>query len=72
LRGQSRRAARSARRPLVTKNPIEQLFAELKALLRKAGARTKEVLWTTIGELLAAFSPEECRSYLRNCGYQPV
>jgi transposase len=53
-------------------NPIEQLFAKLKALLRKAGARTKEALWTTIGELLDEFSPEECRNYLRNCGYEPV
>jgi transposase len=27
-------------------NPIEQVFAKLKALLRKAAARTKKVLWT--------------------------
>ncbi len=53
-------------------NPIEQLFAKLKALLRKAGARTKEVLWTTIGELLDAFEPNECQNYIRNCGYEPV
>jgi transposase len=53
-------------------NPIEQLFSKLKALLRKAGARTKEVLWTTIGELFGAFSSEECRNYIRNCGYEPV
>ena len=51
-------------------NPIEQLFAKLKALLRKAGARTKETLWSTIGELLAAFSPAECRNYLINSGYE--
>ncbi len=48
------------------------LFAKLKALLRKAGARTKEALWTTIGDLLDEFSPEVCRNYLRNCGYEPV
>jgi transposase len=53
-------------------NPIEQLFAKLKALLRKAGARTKEALWTTIGELLDAFPSEECRNSIRNCGYEPV
>lgn len=51
-------------------NPIEQLFAKLKALLRKAGARTKETLWSTIGELLDAFSPAECRNYLKNSGYE--
>jgi transposase len=53
-------------------NPIEQLFAKLKALLRKAGARTREALWATIGELLDAFSPEECRNYLTNSGYEPI
>ena len=35
-------------------NPIEQLFAKLKALLRKAAARTRDELWSTIGHLLAA------------------
>jgi transposase len=53
-------------------NPIEQLFAKLKALLRKAGAGTKEALWTTIGELLDEFSSQECRNNLRNCGYKLV
>lgn len=38
-------------------NPIEQMFAKLKALLRKAAARTREELWTAIGSLLEAFSP---------------
>jgi transposase len=53
-------------------NPIEQLFAKLKALLRKAAARTREALWTTIGVLLDRFSPNECQNYLINCGYEPV
>jgi len=30
-------------------NPIEQVFAKIKALLRKAGARTKAALWDTSG-----------------------
>lgn len=50
-------------------NPIEQMFAKLKALLRKAGARTREALWTTIGKLLDAFSPDECQNYIENSGY---
>lgn len=50
-------------------NPIEQMFAKLKALLRKAGARTRDALWTTIGQLLDAFSPDECCNYLANSGY---
>ncbi len=37
-------------------NPIEQVFAKLKALLRSAAARTRETLWTTIGQLLDHFS----------------
>jgi transposase len=52
-------------------NPIEQLFAKLKTLLRKVAARSREALWTTIGNLLDAFSPDECRNYLANCGYAP-
>ena len=51
-------------------NPIEQVFAKLKALLRRAGARTKETLWTTIGLLIDQFRPAECRNYLTNSGYE--
>jgi transposase len=50
-------------------NPIEREFAKLKALLRKAATRSREALWTTIGKLLGAFSPTECRNYLANSGY---
>jgi transposase len=50
-------------------NPIEQLFAKLKALLRKAAARTKEELWSTIGRLLATIPPSECARYLHSCKY---
>ena len=50
-------------------NPIEQAFAKLKALLRKAGERTVEGLWRLLGRLLDEFTPEECRNYLRHCGY---
>jgi transposase len=51
-------------------NPIEQVFAKMKALLRQAGARTRDMLWKTIGALLDAFSPDECRNYLINSGYE--
>ncbi len=50
-------------------NPIEQLFAKLKALLRSAAARTKDALWDMIGRSLEAFSEAECRNYLAHCGY---
>jgi transposase len=51
-------------------NPIEQFFAKLKALLRKAAARTKQALWTTTGQLLDLVPPSECRNYLANSGYE--
>jgi transposase len=38
-------------------NPIENAFAKLKALLRKAAARIVEGLWTAIGRLIDAFTP---------------
>ena len=41
-------------------NPIEQVFAKLKHMLRKAGARTIDTLYEAIGQLLSAFPPEEC------------
>jgi transposase len=50
-------------------NPIEQLFAKLKALLRKAAARTKDELWSIIGHLLDTYPPAECANYLNHCGY---
>jgi transposase len=50
-------------------NPIEQVFAKLKTLLRKAGERTIEATWRRIGTLLDEFAPEECANYLSNSGY---
>jgi transposase len=50
-------------------NPIEQVFAKLKALLRKAAERTVEATWRRIGELLGHFDPTECANYLINSGY---
>jgi transposase len=53
-------------------NPIEQVFAKLKTLLRKAGERTVEATWKRIGELLERFNPKECANYLSNAGYASV
>jgi len=50
-------------------NPIEQLFAKLKALLRKAKKRTLPALWDAIGQIIDVFTPPECANYLRNSGY---
>ena len=50
-------------------NPIEQVFAKLKHLLRKAAARTPETICAAIREILGAFTPQECANYFRNSGY---
>ena len=52
-------------------NPIEQVFAKLKHLLRRAAARTVETICAAIGELLGAFSKDECANYFKNSGYAP-
>jgi transposase len=51
-------------------NPIEQVFAKLKHLLRNAAARTIETVLAAIGELLDTFTPQECANYLANAGYR--
>jgi transposase len=53
-------------------NPIEQAFAKLKALLRKAAARTISRLWDALGDMLARFTPQECTNYLISSGYVPL
>lgn len=50
-------------------NPIENAFAKLKALLRKAAERTVDGLWTAIGRLIDNFTPHECRNYFAAAGY---
>jgi len=50
-------------------NPIEQVFAKLKHLMRKAAERTIEATWKRIGKLLDCFKPDECQRYLANAGY---
>ena len=51
-------------------NPIEQFFAKLKALLRKAAARTFDALIAAIAHALTKVSPQECANYLANLGYR--
>jgi transposase len=50
-------------------NPIEQVFAKLKHLMRKAGERTIDATWNRLGTSLDHFSPQECANYFRNAGY---
>ena len=50
-------------------NPIEQVFAKLKASLRTAAERTTDTVITRLGTVFDAFSPQECANYLRYAGY---
>jgi transposase len=52
-------------------NPIEQAFAKLKSILRKAAARTVQALEAAIAFALDAFTPDECANYFTNSGYEP-
>ena len=50
-------------------NPIENAFAKLKALLRKASERTVNGLWAAIGRIIDLFPPAECTNYFSAAGY---
>ena len=52
-------------------NPIEMAFSKLKALIRKAAARTYEDLWQAVGRVCHLFSNEECYNFFRAAGYEP-
>jgi len=53
-------------------NPIEQVFAKLKHLMRDAQPRDVEATWRKVGEILTVVSPAECKNYLSNSGYVSV
>jgi transposase len=50
-------------------NPIEQVFAKLKTLLRRAEPRSRESLWPSIGNSLDRYTPQEGKNYFKNWGY---
>jgi len=52
-------------------NPIEMAFSKLKAILRKAAARSIDELWQVIAEALDKFSVHDCRNYFAAAGYEP-
>lgn len=52
-------------------NPIEMAFSKLKALIRKAAARTYHALWRKVGAVCDLFPPQECRNYFMAAGYGP-
>ena len=52
-------------------NPIEMAFSKIKALLKKAAARTLQDLWDAIAQAIDAVTPEEARNYFTATGYDP-
>jgi transposase len=50
-------------------NPIEQVFAKLKALLRAKALRTVDALWNALGSIIDCVSPEECKNFICHAGY---
>ncbi|MEM6423457.1 MAG: IS630 family transposase [Pseudomonadota bacterium] len=52
-------------------NPIENAFAKLKALLRKAAARSRDLLWDAVAEAIQRYEPRECANYFAAAGYEP-
>ena len=52
-------------------NPIEMAFSKLKALLRRAAARTVDELWSVVADCLPGFTAEECIHYFEAAGYDP-
>jgi transposase len=53
-------------------NPIEEAFAKIKNLLRKASARSKEALVEAIGAALSAVSAADARGFFEHAGYRPT
>lgn len=51
-------------------NPIEMAFAKIKAMLRKAAARTYDQIWKSLGEICELFSRQECMNYFKAAGYE--
>lgn len=52
-------------------NPIEMAFSKLKALIRKAAARTYDQLWQAVGHVCDLFTDEECYNFFKAAGYKP-
>lgn len=50
-------------------NPIEEAFAKIKGILRKAEARPRQALIEAMGAAISAISPQDARSFFNHCGY---
>ncbi len=53
-------------------NPIEEAFAKIKGILRKAEARSREALIEAIGRAISAVSAQDARGFFEHCGYRAM
>jgi transposase len=53
-------------------NPIEEAFAKIKGILRKAEARSREALIEMIGQAISAISARDARGFFEHCGYRAM
>jgi transposase len=53
-------------------NPIEEAFAKIKCLLRKAEACTREALIEVMGQALSAVTVADSRGFFAHCGYRAM
>ena len=51
-------------------NAIEMAFVKLKALIRRAAARTCDALWQAVGHVCEPFSADECDNFFKAAGYE--
>ena len=52
-------------------NPIEEAFAKIKGMLRRAGSRTKDALVDALGQALSAVSTQDAQGYFQHAAYHP-
>ncbi|MEM6392399.1 MAG: IS630 family transposase [Planctomycetota bacterium] len=50
-------------------NPIELAFSKLKAMMRSAGYRAVEALWSDTQRMLDAITPSDAAGFFKHCGY---
>ena len=53
-------------------SPIEEAFSKLKALLRRAGARTRQALQEAIATALDLITATDALGWFTHCGYPPA
>jgi transposase len=53
-------------------NPIEEAFGKMKGILRKAEARSREMLVEAMGKALDAITSRDARGFFEHCGYRAL